>query len=516
MDPEVRLKITQCALKIAKHCDYINAGTVEFLLEPNSKTFYFIEVNPRLQVEHTITEEILGLDLVQLQILIASGATLEQLSLNQQKIQPNGYAIQCRIQADKGHVQEYKEPSGRGIRVDSCCYSGYSVSGLYDAVIAKLITHGPDFHASVMKALHALDSFVVEGIHTNIPFLKNILSHPKFLENQIGVRFLDLYRDDLASTKNNHSFISAVLPTSILQYLASTILNSVPNLQEFQALKNQFPDLSFPSEGFSSPLNENQSIVIQVSGGKSFEIIFLTIHSSPGQQNFIFSVNGTIRRITILKQQSHPSNIHNIDTNSQGTVISPVSGYVVDIRVQEGNYAESGTPLILLTEMKMEHSICAPISSNVVQYFVKKGDYVSRGQIVAILNEQTSNSNNSATRRVSAIGTHLLNQTGWLASLEALKKQKQLAYQLGGPKGIQRQKSQGKLTVRERISLLLDKDSFQEIGSLSGKATYNENNELETFTAANCVGGKGEIKKKPVIVVGDDFTIRVKKKFKYF
>ena len=387
------------AVKLVKQCNYLNAGTVEFLFDPNTNEYYFIEVNPRLQVEHTITEEVFGVDLVQLQILIALGVTFEQLKLSQEKLIPKGFAIQCRIQTkEKGLIQEYQEPNGKGIRVDSSSYPGYFISGFYDSVIGKLIVHSNDFASTVKKGLIALDSFVIEGLETNIGLLKNILKHPKFLENKTGTKFLELFQNELESTTN---LSTNSLPLEILQFIANSSLNG-SNANEVNAFKKKHSNYLF-SEEFSLPLKEGQKLVIQDKGGKSFEIVLLAISSVPiqNERNFFFSINGMTRRLT-LSGNSNQNN--SIDPNTPGLFNSPVSGYVIEIKVKEGDVIEKGTSLISLTEMKSEHSISAPSNLQIKQILIQEKSYVSRGQPIFIFEQVEQNQSlKNATKRLSNV-----------------------------------------------------------------------------------------------------------------
>jgi acetyl-CoA carboxylase biotin carboxylase subunit len=174
---------------------YRNVGTVEFLMDP-SLSFYFLEMNTRIQVEHPITEEITGVDLLQLQIRLAAG---EKLPLRQEEIRFQGHAIEMRINAEDpekfypsaGQITSYHVPGGRGVRIDSVAYGGYVVSPYYDSLIAKLIIHAGSREEAIRKGMVALDEYLVEGIHTNIPLHQKILANQEFLDGRVSVRFLD-------------------------------------------------------------------------------------------------------------------------------------------------------------------------------------------------------------------------------------------------------------------------------------------------------------------------------------
>ncbi|VVC98181.1 unnamed protein product [Leptidea sinapis] len=195
---KVRQKMVDCAVHLARHVGYENAGTVEFLLDDKGN-FYFIEVNARLQVEHTITEEVTGIDLVQSQIRVAEGMTLPELGLTQDKIHANGFAIQCRVttedpannfQPSTGRIEVFRSGEGMGIRLDSAStYAGAIISPYYDSLL--VISHAQDLPSSAAKMTRALKEFRIRGVKTNIPFLLNVLENQKFLNGAVDTYFID-------------------------------------------------------------------------------------------------------------------------------------------------------------------------------------------------------------------------------------------------------------------------------------------------------------------------------------
>lgn len=187
---EVRQKLFADAIKIAKHVGYRNAGTVEFMVAPDG-SHYFLEVNPRVQVEHTITEQVTGIDIVQSQIYIASGKSLADLGMeSQEKVEVRGYAIQGRVtsedpeknfQPDTGRIEAFRVPGGMGIRLDGHITVGSSISPYFDSLLVKVITHAHSFEVACKKMERALNEMSIRGLKTNIPYLLNVLSHPEFL-----------------------------------------------------------------------------------------------------------------------------------------------------------------------------------------------------------------------------------------------------------------------------------------------------------------------------------------------
>src|ERR687884_40946 len=199
VDQNTRARIGEIAVRAAEAVDYLNAGTAEFLRDPEGN-FYFIEINSRLQVEHPVTELVTGLDLVKLQIDIAQG---EEITFNQQDLKMNGCAIECRINAEDpfyefapstGPVPNCNIPYGPGVRVDTYLYPGCTVSGYYDSLTAKLLAWGRNFDEARVRMKNALDEFTIEGINTTIPLYKTIMDDPNFIKGDLSTDYLDRFK----------------------------------------------------------------------------------------------------------------------------------------------------------------------------------------------------------------------------------------------------------------------------------------------------------------------------------
>ncbi|MFT5288070.1 MAG: acetyl-CoA carboxylase biotin carboxylase subunit [Planctomycetota bacterium] len=196
--PRMRKKMINAALAIAKQSGYHNAGTVEFLLDKDLN-FYFIEVNARIQVEHSVTEMVTGIDLIQEQLRIASG---ERLRMSQSDVKTSGHCIECRINAEDpdrdfqpspGRIELFVPPGGPGVRVDSHCYTGYTIPPHYDSLIAKLLVHRADRDSAIRTMLRALDEFVIIGPKTTIPLHRRILMHSDFRSGEHDTGFVERY-----------------------------------------------------------------------------------------------------------------------------------------------------------------------------------------------------------------------------------------------------------------------------------------------------------------------------------
>ncbi len=198
LTPELRGELGAAAVRMAKAANYHNVGTVEFLLDPENR-YYFIEVNARIQVEHSVTELVTGIDIIQEQLRLAAG---EGLGYGQGAVQLRGHAIECRINAEDpdkdfqpspGRLDAFVPPGGPGVRVDSHCYSGYRIPPNYDSMIGKLLVHRNDRSGAIRTMLRALDEFVIEGPKTTIPLLRRILRHSDFRTGTHDTGFVERY-----------------------------------------------------------------------------------------------------------------------------------------------------------------------------------------------------------------------------------------------------------------------------------------------------------------------------------
>ena len=234
LSPEQRAEVCELALKIGRAVGYQNAGTVEFLMDMDSQQFYFIEVNPRVQVEHTVTEEVTGIDIVQAQIQIAEGATLAQATgvAAQQDVHLNGHALQCRVTTedplnnfipDYGRLTAYRSATGNGIRLDGgTAYAGGVITRYYDSLLVKVTAHAQTPGKAIARMDRALREFRVRGVATNIEFVINLLKHPTFLDDSYTTKFIDTTPDLFHFRKRRDR------ATKLLIYIADISVNGHP------------------------------------------------------------------------------------------------------------------------------------------------------------------------------------------------------------------------------------------------------------------------------------------------
>ena len=334
VDEELRERIGKIAVDAARAAGYRSAGTIEGLLAPDG-SYYFMEMNTRIQVEHTVTEEVTGLDLVREQILIAAG---EPLSVRQEDVVLRGHAIECRINAEDvsrgflpapGRITHYREPAGPGVRVDSGVVEGSEISPLYDPMIAKLIVRDVDREHARRRMLRALEEFEIGGVKTLLGFHRALLEHPCFVDGETC-----------------HGVVES-------EQLAS-------RAEELVAQSHKVPALG------SGRLVERVTPV-EVDG-RRFEVTVLA--SEPPWLELARS-----------RRERADASGH----GGSGAVVSPMQGTVLSVAVAEGDAVEAGAVLCIVEAMKMENEITAHRAGVVTELTVAEGEPVQNGQVICVL-----------------------------------------------------------------------------------------------------------------------------------
>ncbi|MRH91013.1 pyruvate carboxylase [Nocardia sp. SYP-A9097] len=313
LDPELRERICADAVAFAKEIGYSCAGTVEFLLDERGK-HVFIEMNPRIQVEHTVTEEITDVDLVQSQMRIAAGESLEDLGLSQDSIVIRGAALQCRIttedpangfRPDTGRITGYRSPGGAGVRLDGGTNVGAEVGAYFDSMLVKLTCRGRDFQTAMARARRAVAEFRIRGVTTNIPFLLAVLDDPDFRAGRVTTSFID-ERPQLLTLKS-----SADRGTKILQYLADVTVNKPHGTRptklyphdKLPALDMTVPPpagsrqrlLQLGPEGFAKALRQQQGVAVTDT---TFRDAHQSLLATRVRTNGLLDVAGHVARLT--------------------------------------------------------------------------------------------------------------------------------------------------------------------------------------------------------------------------
>jgi len=424
LTPALRAEMGATAVRIAQAAGYVNAGTMEFILD-SDKHYYFLEMNTRLQVEHPVTELVTGLDLVRHQLLIAAG---EPLTLTQEQVQQRGHAIEVRIYAEDaehnflpstGTIASFQMPEGPGVRVDSGVEDGDEITQFYDPMIAKLIVYGENRNTTIAHLQRALEQSAIFGVTTNIPLLYMIATHPAFREGLTHTGFL-----------NEHHLLAPVSEKSLPQnVLVAAALYDV--IQEVQHLRSHTTTI------YKTPVNPWQTLGPWRMTGEARTMVYayqgqtysITLTSAFVENAWNVSVDGHPPELVeyavgndgllLLKHSStqmrvylyttpdgtqvmlHGSLYHlerrqppDVDTTSQGgsslqrsqkTLTAPMAGTIVKVQVRDGDTVEAQQVLVILSAMKMEHAITAPHEGKVRHVHYQEGAVVKGGAVVVEL-----------------------------------------------------------------------------------------------------------------------------------
>jgi acetyl-CoA/propionyl-CoA carboxylase, biotin carboxylase, biotin carboxyl carrier protein len=330
VDEELRARIGQIAVDAARAAGYRSAGTIEGLLTADG-SYYFMEMNTRIQVEHTVTEEVTGIDLVREQVLIAAG---EPLSVRQEDVVLRGHSIECRINAEDvsagflpapGRITVYREPSGPGVRVDSGVVEGAEISGLYDPMIAKLIVHGVDREHARRRMLRALDEFEIGGVPTLLGFHRALLSHDEFIRGGTG-----------------HGLV------------------------ESEELARRAEELTRePAAAARNGRVRPRTTAVEV-GGRRFDVTVLEPEPPWAE----------------LARRRRERAASGLGGAGSDAVVSPMQGTVLKVDVADGEEVQAGAVVCVVEAMKMENEIVAHRAGTVADLSVSPGAAVSSGQVI--------------------------------------------------------------------------------------------------------------------------------------
>ncbi|MCH2351086.1 MAG: biotin/lipoyl-binding protein [Pseudomonadales bacterium] len=400
---DIRQRMGEAAVKAAQKIGYASAGTVEFLLDGDD--FWFLEVNTRLQVEHPITEEITGLDLVREQIRIAEG---EKLGYGQSDLTINGHAVEARLYAEDpaknflpspGLIKVW-EPAPIG-RFDSGVESGSEVSVQFDPMIAKVIAHGPTRREAIAKLARALEGTKLQGITNNRDFLVATLRHPAFIAGDTTTDFIervnpDRTREPTASEVLNAAIAATLVSQNVrrkeakqLKFMASGWRNSImpPERVSYESNKEQL-DIEYRSQRDGSFVMHcgERSHTVSIHGVDDTTIDLAIDHQRLSltvfQDGDVFIVHGPTGEVSVKELPRYPSPGL---ADFKGGLFAPMPGKVLATEISAGDAVKEGQILVVLEAMKMEHRITAPIDGTVKELNVTEGDQVDNGQILVVL-----------------------------------------------------------------------------------------------------------------------------------
>jgi acetyl/propionyl-CoA carboxylase alpha subunit/acetyl-CoA carboxylase carboxyltransferase component len=411
--------LTNSAVRMASHANYRGLGTWEFLVEAeNSSAVAFIETNARLQVEHTVTEEVTGIDLVRNQILIAGGASLVDLGLSQDELPTaRGYAIQCRVNTETmteegfakpagGTITAFETPSGPGIRTDTYGYQGYSTNPSFDSLLAKVIGHSPtsNYRDAIKRVRRALSEFRVEGVLTNIPYLLALLDRPEVQSNEITTGFINEYGAELV-------------------HAAEQV--------ELNRVSQTSSDLLGPSLAG-----------VKVS---SDPLAVLTHGDIDGRE--LPSMSGSLDS----SSEMGPDGTRPIEAPLQGTIIS--------IDVSPDDEVAEGQPVAVMEAMKMEHVIVSNVTGIVRALGVSQGDTVYEGHPLLFIEE--ADLDIEASEAEAEVDLDLIRP-----DLQEVFDRHYKGTDEAKPSAVSKRHGRGHRTARENLSRLVDENTFVEYGPL--------------------------------------------------
>ncbi|HXD90464.1 MAG TPA: carboxyl transferase domain-containing protein [Candidatus Binataceae bacterium] len=420
----IRTSLLDAAMRIARAARYESLGTFEFLVDTDGgdhARFVFIEANPRLQVEHTVTEEVTGVDLVRAQIEIAFGSSLIELGLSAPEAhRPTGFAIELRINAETiasdgsprpaaGAITVFEPPAGPSLRVDSAAYAGYAINPRFDSLLAKLIVHSSalSFPAAVNKAYRALCKFRIEGPATNLGFLQALLAHPAFATHRIHTGFVEEMIAELAATTKDRHRRLYFERTNVPRVVGAKIDARDP----LAVLAHGKSDVAASDNDFDQPL---PTLAPRVA---------------------IAGPEGTF------------------------PVAAPMQGTIVSVDVAEGESVTRGQQVAVMEAMKMEHVIAAPVSGILLSVTVAKGDTIAKGHPLAFIEEREVDNTGVAT--VADTDLEVIRP-----DLAEVLERHEFGLDAARPEAVARRRKTGQRTARENVEDLCDSGSFVEYGAL--------------------------------------------------
>jgi len=483
---QLRSEIIEAALRLAKSVNYSNIGTFEFLVNTNDSdgknTFSFIEVNARLQVEHTVTEAVTSVDIVQTQIQLAGGSTLAELGLDDPMLgKPRGYAIQSRINMEtliedgsvkpaSGTLRSYEPPSGPGIRTDGFGYSGYTINPSFDSLLAKVIAHSPSakFENTVQRTIRALNEFRIEGVDTNIPFLNNVLNHDDFKTGAIHTRWVD---------KNIKQLAKADTTNTTRRWIESTPAPEHPNGSIKQA----------------SPITGTAPVMVDTTDPLA-----------------LFDYDRQVKE-TQSKTEAVQNETENAAKPDGAFCLSaPIQGTIVQLKIREGDTIHMGQEILIMEAMKMEHAIKANRSGIVKKINVAEGDIIVEGNPLIFIEEA-----DVGEREVQT--TKEIDPDYIRPDLEETYDRHAYTLDENRPEEVAKRHKLGFRTARENIAQLVDPGTFKEYGPLVVALQHQkfDDEELRRYTPADgLVAGIGRVNGKyfsddraRTMVIAYDYTV---------
>ena len=470
LDPRLRHEMTEAAVRLARSVGYLGLGTFEFLVDAGESAegtgFFFIEANARLQVEHTVTEAVTGVDLVEAQFRLAGGATLAELGLDDPAAaRPRGHAVQARVnmetvaedgsvKPEAGSIAAYEAPSGPGVRVDGFGYAGYRTSTAFDSLLAKVVCHSPSsaFADAAARTRRALAEFRIEGVRTNIPFLLNVLAHEDFAAGRAHTRWVE----------ENAAALAA------------------------------------PPEGLRPRFAAGAA---EAGGGDGFA----GARVDSTDPLALFDHDRAVKAARAEEDRRQPP-----ESEGLAGVASPIQGTIAALLVREGDRVLAGQPVAVVEAMKMEHEIRADRAGIVRRVTMNEGDVVREGWPIALV--EPADVEGDFTEEGREADPDFIRP-----DLEEVVARHAHTLDENRPEAVARRRASGYRMPRENIDRLVDPGSFQEYWPLLA-ALQHQRHDIETlrrkYPADGVVAGTASVNgsdfddtRSRVIVVHYDYTV---------
>jgi len=405
LDDELREQIGNAAVKLAKKIKYQSAGTVEFILDENTNEFWFLEVNTRLQVEHPVTEEVTGVDLVRAQINIAKN---EYLELKQKDVEFNGHALEVRLYAENpnndflpetGKIVCYEPYKNKSIRWDSGVQKGYEVGTNFDPMLSKVISWAPNRTDACLQLATALEKSCIGGVKTNKDFLVECIRHPEFLAGNTTSDFIEIQSPNRKKVLNDHDKNNLMIAGAL--WISQT---NIKNKNKLRFIKHSWTNGRLPHQNISFQFeNEIHQIKYSYINKESISILEKNVEIISFDNEMLECVVDDIRsQYQIYRDEDRlfvfdsfndiqlkvlPRFVDPSTSSIEGGLLAPMPGKISEVLIKKDQKVKAGQSLMIIEAMKMEQTIKSPNAGKISKIMVKKGQQVENGESLLVIDE---------------------------------------------------------------------------------------------------------------------------------
>ena len=405
LDDELREQIGNAAVKLAKKIKYQSAGTVEFILDENTNEFWFLEVNTRLQVEHPVTEEVTGVDLVRAQINIAKN---EYLELKQKDVEFNGHALEVRLYAENpnndflpetGKIVCYEPYKNKSIRWDSGVQKGYEVGTNFDPMLSKVISWAPNRTDACLQLATALEKSCIGGVKTNKDFLVECIRHPEFLAGNTTSDFIEIQSPNRKKVLNDHDKNNLMIAGAL--WISQT---NIKNKNKLRFIKHSWTNGRLPRQNISFQFeNEIHQIKYSYINKESISILEKNVEIISFDNEMLECVIDEFRsQYQIYRDEDRlfvfdsfndiqlkvlPRFVDPSTSSIEGGLLAPMPGKISEVLIKKDQKVKAGQSLMIIEAMKMEQTIKSPNAGKISKIMVKKGQQVENGESLLVIDE---------------------------------------------------------------------------------------------------------------------------------